>query len=284
MSSLIINSIKKTSLIKFLRMKLYRPIKQMLIIFLNPNYLAVRDFGKYKLMFNIKNYTQFIMNYSNYESKNSHFINNFIKKNDLCIDVGSHIGFFTMMFAALAKKVISFEPEKLNYRYLIYNINLNGFKNIIPINIGIGEKNEKKNFIINLDNDGGHYIKNKDTKSVKTRTNIYNYQTSTITVRKLDFYLSSKVIDTKIKFLKIDTEGNEINVLKGAHKILSSNFKPKFIMIENDSIKNLTDIYNFLINYNYKIFDLDKSIVFDLKDYLEAKHKLPREVFFYNAK
>jgi len=71
-----------------------------------------------------------------------------------------------------------------------------------------------------------------------------------------------------IDFIKIDTEGHELNVLKGMSKALRDK-KIKFIQIEYgdcllETGKNLDDIINFLSNYDYKLFDESNGLLVEL--------------------
>jgi len=90
-----------------------------------------------------------------------------------------------------------------------------------------------------------------------------------INVKKLDDI--SFLFKKKIDFIKIDSEGNEKNILEGAIKLLKKH-KPKFIQLEfnwhqlikNQTLRNLSkliyfsDVYRILPN-NYGIIKIDPS-------------------------
>jgi len=153
------------------------------------------------------------------------------------IDIGSNIGYYTILFSSIAKngKIFSFEPEKINYNKLIQNIHLNKMNNIQVFNHALS--NENSNNVLNLDysNFGGHFINTKKS---------YFYKTQSIKTKKLD-----DVIDRNIYFdlIKIDVEGHEINVLKGMSKILKKNCGN--IMIETN--KNYKEISKMLNENNF---------------------------------
>ena len=65
-----------------------------------------------------------------------------IKKEDVIWDIGSNIGFYTLLFSKLAKKgkVISFEPALKTYEILLKQISVNGADNIVPNNFALGDK------------------------------------------------------------------------------------------------------------------------------------------------
>jgi FkbM family methyltransferase len=65
-----------------------------------------------------------------------------IKKEDVIWDIGSNIGFYTVLFSKLAKKgkVISFEPASRTYEILLKQISVNSADNIVPNNFALGDK------------------------------------------------------------------------------------------------------------------------------------------------
>ena len=91
-------------------------------------------------------------------------------------------------------------------------------------------------------NDGGNFIDEDKINYDLTSMKFENIQTNT-----LDNFLDKKIF---FKLAKIDTEGNELNVLKGMTYLLENNLK--FLLIETG--KNFKEISLFLDKYNFKIF------------------------------
>ncbi len=56
-----------------------------------------------------------------------------LNKEDIIIDLGAHIGFFSIALAPLVKTVFSIEADEENYRYLLENISKNKISNIVSI-------------------------------------------------------------------------------------------------------------------------------------------------------
>ena len=100
-------------------------------------------------------------------------------------------------------------------------------------NIGLADKKATKFFYINKISSSSTFSKSKNTffsrfkKFVLNSDNFYEkkYQIKT---KKLDSYFVNKKIDNI--FLKIDVEGFELNVLKGAKKLISK--QVKLILVE----------------------------------------------------
>jgi len=90
------------------------------------------------------------------EYRNDNFI---IKKNDIIIDIGAHIGLFSLLASTNCTKgkILSFEPVKDNFLLFEENIKLNNKENISVFNNAISSKNELVK--IYLDNDeSGHSL------------------------------------------------------------------------------------------------------------------------------
>lgn len=90
------------------------------------------------------------------EYHNEDFI---IKNNDIVIDVGAHIGLFSLYVSVycLDGKIFSFEPVKENFSLLNQNINLNNKKNISIFNCAVSSKNELVKVFLDND-DSGHSL------------------------------------------------------------------------------------------------------------------------------
>lgn len=67
----------------------------------------------------------------------------FPNKNNTFIDVGAHIGTTSLPYARLFETVIAFEPTANNYKWLRENIALNNCQNIIAINKGVSDVEQK---------------------------------------------------------------------------------------------------------------------------------------------
>ena len=125
-----------------------------------------------------------------------------IKNDDIVIDIGGHIGLFSIYAAEKCKsgKIFSFEPVKENFEMLKDNIAVNKIKNIFPENVAIS--NEKSKVTIFLSNDeSGHGMYSKSSNSI------------TIDAINLEeIYLKNNL--KKCDFLKIDAEGAEFDILE----------------------------------------------------------------------
>ena len=267
---------KKLALISLIRMKIYRPLKKKIFLTFVPSRLVVKKINTYHLILNLNKYTQFMMNYFEYERKNVVFFKNYIKSDDLIVEIGAHIGFFTSLFASIAKKgqIFAFEPDLDNFHSLLSNIRLNNFDNIKPFNYAIGDKDEKKRFILNLNNDGGHMVES-DNVSISN----FRMSDKMIEIKKLDNL--KNLFSKKISILKIDAEGYEKNILIGAELLLKDkNKRPSLIMLENEDQNKLKQYFDILGLHGYKIKDINSNKLYGYDSYVKSGLKISREVFF----
>jgi FkbM family methyltransferase len=164
-----------------------------------------------------------------YEPEVCGFLRTILQPGDNFIDVGAHVGYFTILASELigSGEVWSFEPEEDNYDGLVANIGENTCENIAPFRFCVGDENKDVELIVNLDNDGGHSIFDPSTHPFNARTRKNDTVKQTVPMVTLD-----SVIDFIPKAIKIDTEGSEFNVLKGSERIIREH-SPSIIMEAN---------------------------------------------------
>ena len=182
-------------------------------------------------------------------------IKNQISKNEIAIDVGANIGYYTLLFSKLVGsngKVFAFEPEHNNYCLLKKNITTNNYSNIISEEKAVSDTSGDVNLYLAEDGIVGHRIYNskKFNKSVKVQKIV------------LDDYFSKLQLLDKINFVKIDVEGFEFGVLKGMEKIIKNSKNLKlFVEFNRVGIEEAgfepTQVLDFLYENDFKIFFLD---------------------------
>jgi FkbM family methyltransferase len=159
------------------------------------------------------------------------------KSNPQFIDVGANIGIYSLFFLSLnaSTKVICVEPFEKNFSMLKENLILNNFVHRATcIEFPFSEFVECSNFDIQDDREGGSGYKLVDSSNSK----------SIIKTSTLDSL--ANIFDTFI--LKIDTDGNDFKILKGARKCLENNLIDS-ILIESDSMQQKM-IANYLFDFD----------------------------------
>ena len=180
---------------------------------------------------------------------------------DVFIDIGAHQGEFISRFLKNKKinKIYSFEPNIFLFRNLLKKFGLS--RRVTLSNNALGENTAiKKLFLSNLTYNSSMSEFNKNSKYLKFKNLILNENVnqnfSKVKQITFDQYFKSKKI--KNSFLKIDVEGYEYNVLRGAsYKIKDV----KYILIENqfsnqyqndfNKIKKLLNKNNFKLIKNF---------------------------------
>jgi FkbM family methyltransferase len=160
------------------------------------------------------------------------------------IDVGANIGLHSVRFSKYFTEVIAFEPVSQNFNCL--KINCSKFSNTKLNHCGLGDTEGK--LIISIPHDSTNcgefslidFTNYKDTLIQES-----------IDIKKLDsFNLSPDLI-------KIDTQGYEINVLRGAEETILKH-KP-VILAECETKKQFNEINLFLSHLGYIFFTSDKK-------------------------
>ena len=228
-------------------------------------------------MFKIKNYISKIINVFGYEiqrhSSNSlnvkepfyHF-RNMLKniENPIIFDIGAYVGDTVELFkkSFSESNIHAFEPFPISFDTL--NKRFIKTENFFLNNLAVGDSTGVKKQM--------YITKNKGSSSLlKPEKNANKFwQGNPLLIEKklevetitIDYYCQKNNIE-KIDLLKIDVQGNEIEVLKGAEQMLK-NRKVKLIFTEISiapNYKGQTDIdvlIKLLKGYKYTIFNFFK--------------------------
>ena len=196
-----------------------------------------------------------------HQKKIYNFLKNF--KIKIIFDVGAHKGEFLKLIKKIEnfEKIYSFEPQKK----IFYNLNLLSIKNkIFCFNLAISNNNGIRNLKINEIsststfseiNDLSLWYKIKSFIVGGSSKSSFVYEEK-VNVMKLDDFCNDHKI-SNIDLLKIDTEGHEKEVLKGALNLIKEK-KIKYILLEFHLSKmyknyNTKDLENFLDNSNFRL-------------------------------
>ena len=148
-----------------------------------------------------------------YEPIETELVKSTVKKNDITIDVGANIGYYTLLMAKIGAFVHSYEPEPNNFKLLSTNVHQNNFSKYVTLNNkAVSNFNGISKLFLSQNTPWEHKL-NYDR--------FHNEQFIEVPVTKINL--------DKINFAKIDAEGTELNVLRGM-KVL-----PEKILIEFNS-------------------------------------------------
>ncbi len=134
-----------------------------------------------------------------------------VKKGDTVFDIGANVGYYTILASKLigAKgKVYALEPDRKNIELLKKNIELNNCLNVEVVPLALGAENKISYFLSDRANPGESRISEKVTKQL-------------VQVKTLDKLVKEKSIK-KIDVIKLDVEGGEVDVLRGAKNLIAT--------------------------------------------------------------
>lgn len=171
------------------------------------------------------------------------------KKDSVCFDIGANVGFYSLLFARYGKEVISFEPLPRNIYYLYQSININRMKNIKIVPCAIANSVD-----LNWFDEGCNCATGKMNSEGKLP----------VFVLSVDYFIFKTNIIPNI--MKIDVEGAEFFVLKGASKCISENRPKILISIHGDELRN--DCLKFIEDFNYRIIPLDSDNIHYAWEYM----------------
>ena len=170
-----------------------------------------------------------------YEESLSLFLIRALRPGDCFIDVGAHIGFFSLLASHLvgdAGRVVAVEPNADNFTWLKDLMVLNERPNVTAINAVASETDGTVDFYRNADNDGGHAMWDPGLHDFNQRSRAAPAKDSYPSTR-LDTLAAAESIDA-CRAVKIDTEGAELTVLKGGADFFTPGRVPFVICEVND--------------------------------------------------
>lgn len=123
-------------------------------------------------------------------------------------DVGANVGLTAAMAAMKADRVYAFEPSPTTFSYLSSTIEISAIsERVEAYNCGLGDRNGELNFFEDQTSGSASHLITSDTLARQSSIKV--------PVQTLDHFVSQKSID-RLDLIKIDVEGFEIDVLRGA--------------------------------------------------------------------
>lgn len=193
-----------------------------------------------------------------FEVETTKLFREIIEPGSTIIDVGAHVGYYTLLAARLAGNaglVYAFEPEPQNHELLVQNVDLNGYTNVIPISKVVSNEPGTATLFLTSFDSGRHstYQSNiRDTESI---------QVPSTTIDQFFESIESPQID----LIKIDVEGAELDVLLGMEQLLNGPRALKIIMEFNPTLLLTAgvDPLRFIempLDWRFEIFAVDEVI------------------------
>jgi len=163
------------------------------------------------------------------------------KLGDIVFDIGAYVGDTALWFSKAVGpqgKVFAFEPEPGNFEKLKANLERNNVTNVIPLQLALSE------------NEGEMQVASAGGSSIMTQA-----RTGTsVKVTTIDKFVGANKLP-RVDFIKMDVEGHELKVLKGAHETIQA-FKPSLAVSAYHRGDDLIELTKFLLklNPNYRFY------------------------------
>lgn len=197
-----------------------------------------------------------------YSKALTNFMMKNIKEGMICFDIGANIGTFSLLMAEKvgpSGAVYSFEPQPKIYKKLMNNIEINSLSMIEAYEMALSDKIEHKklnyppteekhdgiaSFCKHIDNSRGFEL---------------------VACTTFDKFVDDKRL-AKIDFIKIDVEGYESYVFRGATEILKT-YKPLLLFeLQDMTVTDRNEVFALLTQLGYKFYSLSflgKEVLFD---------------------
>lgn len=166
------------------------------------------------------------------------FLNDVMKipENGVFIDIGAHVGHFSIRLSKTASQVIAIEPGDVQVRGLIKNINLNNIQNIKIVQAAASDHDGKVNLFIPR---AGNYGQMRIQDSNEGLTSCYKLDTLILGPSHVN--LPNSPLE-RIDLIKVDVQGAEAKVLAGMHEVVSK-YKPRLVIELHDKEFNDPSIW-----------------------------------------
>lgn len=148
----------------------------------------------------------------NYEGFEAELLNLLVRPGDACIDVGAHVGFFTLKLCDLvgpAGAVLAFEPDADNYALLCDNLRHAGYRNVVARRVALMGDNATRHTVRTPGNSGDSRVGlGREPLPVTGET----------PCARLDDLIAP---GTAVNFVKIDVQGREVHALSGMRRVVA---------------------------------------------------------------
>jgi FkbM family methyltransferase len=204
------------------------------------NFARIVDTPIGRLVFNVNDFYlgRSLLHYGEFSGLEQRLFSNLVKPGDFAIDAGANIGVHSVFFARQvtdAGVVLAFEPQEHVFQALCANVFLNSLINVKPYRIALGAK------------PGSIEVPYMDPRRLNNFGNCklggQGTMTPMATIDSFDL--------PRCDFLKIDVEGMELEVIKGAKRTIEKFHPIIYAEVSPDDLDGIGRLQAMLYEYTY---------------------------------
>lgn len=206
-------------------------------------------------------HSQWLLDHGNVSTVESQHCYQRIKNihSPIIFDVGANIGTFTTWMARAFPKgnVFSFEPQRSVFQILCGNVAINNLYNVYTYQYAIGDQNSR------IEVDEPNYFGNEDYGTfslVDTVVKNVTDQKLIVEVKTIDWIIDFYSVP-RVDLIKIDVEGMDLSVLKGASHMIEKYHPCIFIEHFDYRVSILKELESFLDQYEYKYNIIENNLI-----------------------
>ena len=177
-----------------------------------------------------------------------------VKEGMTIIDVGANKGYYSLIFAKLMNdrgRILSFEPDINNCFWFNKSIQANKYKSIKLYQCALSDNNGEAIFYLGEKSGWGSLFSSSDAS---------RKQPVVVNTKKLDNVVQEEGISS-IDIIKIDVQGADLLVLKGARKTLAANPKLKIAMdVDVKGEEERQQLFDLLTSCGFQISKIGKRL------------------------
>ncbi|MGH0029495.1 MAG: FkbM family methyltransferase [Myxococcota bacterium] len=226
--------------------------------------------------------TPMVLEKRHWEPIETHWFVQSLRPGDVVVDVGANVGYYTLIASRLVGetgRVYAFEPDPESFALLTRNVRESGLDNVVLEQKGVSDRAGTLELYLSESNRGDHRIFQPEGESRRT------IEVESVA---LDDYFAGR--HAEVDFVKIDTQGAELLILRGMREILAGNdrlvlaveYAPKLLREFGFDALELLDL---LEANDFRFFDMNvpvKAGLFETDRAVLQKYYRDRSDFFTN--
>ena len=184
------------------------------------------------------------------------------------IDVGANIGLYSLIATKSFSHVYSFEPSNFTYEILTRNIQINASQSIVAVNSALSDVSSESVLYVNPLNNGGASLAEFSQLTI-SRFSEYEWGKINVRLEPLDSFVQALSIKN-VDLIKIDVEGHERPVVRGARKTIL-HYRPLIFAEISSNRRKLAELLEEL-PADYVAYSLNQKCKISCND------KLPQDI------